>query len=217
MAEVRVISADEAMRLFRERHRSHPAILSGLDEVGKNPFGAQLVLRARTSQDYPFLLQAIQNPQYVAFVQSQTYNDHQTAIARVREVGDRARLVGAALVALFSLFGLLAAFNAIRVAIYTQREEITIMRLVGASAGYIRGPFMLEGIWLACVSVFLSATAIWVILRQVEPMLRPLFDGSDRTLPLLQHFWQLVGLEGGGLIVLVILASWAAVGRYIHR
>lgn len=219
VAEVRFIGSDEVLHQFRDRHTGHPAILSGLDELGANPFGAQLVLRAHNSDDYPFLLQAVKNPQYISFIQSQTYNDHQTAIARVRDISNRARLLGAVLVALFSLFGLLAAFNAIRVAIYTQREEIGIMRLVGASTGYIRGPFILEGMWLAALSIGLCVGAVYGVLRWVEPVLRPLFDGSDTGLSAFfyGHWSLLLAVEGGGLILLAALVSWAAVGRYISR
>lgn len=219
ISDVRYVPATEVLRLFRERHADRPAILSGLDELGGNPLGAQLVIKARNSDDYPFLLEAVKNPQYLSFIQSQTYNDHQTAIARVRDIGSRARLFGAALVALFSLFGLLAAFNAIRVAIYTQREEIAIMRLVGASTGFIRAPFILEGMWLALFSLGFCAAAVYGVLRWVEPMLKPLFDGSDPGLTsfFTQNISTLLLLEGGGLIALAALVSWAAVGRYIHR
>ena len=219
IGDVRYVPSHEVLRLFRERHADRPAILSGLDELGSNPLGGQLVLKARNSDDYPFLLEAVKNPQYLSFIQSQTYNDHQTAIERVRDVGDRARLFGAVLVALFALFGLLAAFNAIRVAVYTQREEIGIMRLVGASTGFIRAPFILEGIWLALLSLGLCAAGVYGVLRWVEPMLKPLFDGSDPGLTAFFYgnFSTLLLIEGGGLIILAALVSWAAVGRYVHR
>lgn len=216
---VRYISSAEALKLFRERHANHPSIISGLDELSGNPLGGQLVVKARQSDDYPFLLQAIKNPQYLNFVQSQTYDDHQTAIQRIRRISDQARLFGAALVALFALFGLLAAFNAIRVAIYTQREEIMIMRLVGASTSFIRGPFILEGIWLGLLSLVLCGGAVYGILRWLEPLMRPLFDGGDPGISafFLQNWPLILTLEGGGLLVLSMLVSWVAVGRYIQR
>lgn len=219
VGDVQYVSPDDALKQFRLVHANQPAILSGLDELGKNPLGGQLIIKARQADDYPFLLQAIKNPQYISFVQSQTYDDHQTAINRIRDISDHARLFGAALVAVFALFGLLAAFNAIRVAIYTQREEIQIMRLVGASTGYIRGPFILEGIWLGLLSLVLCGGAVYGILRWVEPLMRPLFDGTDPGISafFIHNAAQILALEGGGLLVLTMLVSWAAVGRYIQR
>ena len=216
---VTVISADQTLANFKTRHAQDLKILSALNEIAGNPLGAQLVIKANQSDDYPFLAQAIQSPQYTPYIQSQTYDDHQSVIARVREVSREVRIIGTVLVALFSLFGLLIAFNAIRVAIYTQREEIGIMRLVGASATFIRGPFVLEGLWLALLSLIFSSAILLPFVLWLEPILKPLFDGSDAGLAsfFITQWPVIILLEGGGLISLVMIMSWLAVGRYIKR
>lgn len=219
VSSVQIVSADDALAAFKARHQNEPKVLAALTEVGGNPLGAQLVLKARNTEDYPFLMQAIQNPQYTDFIQSKSYDDHSSAISKLQEIGRNVRIVGAALVALFALFGLLIAFNAIRVAIYTQREEIAIMRLVGASSAFIRSPFILEGIWLAVLAVLFTAAIMIFSLSWLEPLLMPLFDGQDTGLSTFFFSnWPLIALiEGGGLVFLVIIVSWIAVGRYIHR
>ncbi len=219
VASIQAITPDQALTAFRERHAQEPKILAAVDELKANPLGAQLVIKAKDPDQYPFLLQAIQNPQYASYIQSRTYDDHQIAINRVREIGKNARLVGAILVALFAFFGMLTAFNAIRVAIYTQREEIAIMRLVGASSSFIRGPFILEGVWLASISIALSLVLVFSSVYWIEPLVRPVFDGSDPGLfDFFIHQWPLiVSVEVVAMFGLVGLVSWAAVGRYIKR
>ncbi|MSR85428.1 FtsX-like permease family protein [Candidatus Uhrbacteria bacterium] len=216
---VSVISPEQVLADFKLRHAQDPKILSALRDLPANPLGAQLIIHARQPDDYAFLAQAIQSPQYAAFIQSQTYNDHQSAIARVHDVSRQVRIVGSVLVAVFALFGLLIAFNAIRVAIYTQREEISIMRLVGASAAFIRGPFVLEGLWLAMLSLISSGAIIYSTVLWLEPILTPLFGGSDAGLQFFfVHQWsRIVLMEGVGLIGLVMIMSWLAVGKYIKR
>lgn len=216
---VQWIPANEVLAAFKTRHTNDPKVLAALDEVSGNPLGSQLVIKAKQSDDYPFLSQAIQNPQYKTFIQSQTYDDHHTAVTRVREISRNVRLVGAALVAIFSLFGLLIAFNAIRVAIYTQREEIAIMRLVGASSFFIRGPFIFEGLWLAILTLIFSVGSVALAVVWLEPTLRPLFDGADSGLAsFFLGQWPLILLvEGGGLLALTMIISWLAVGKYIKR
>lgn len=218
-AEARLISPEEALAAFKERNKDNPKILDALNELANNPLGAQLVIKAKHPEDYPFLLEAIRNPQYAPFIRSSSYDDHREAIARIQEAGGQIRLFASALVAIFAFFGLLAAFNAIRVAIYTQREEIAIMRLVGASASYIKGPFVLEGVWIALLSAALSATGVFVVVTLLQPRLTTLFDGRDPGLSTFftQNAFQLVTIQLGGLLLLSALVSWMAVGRYIRR
>ncbi len=219
VANVQLITPDQALAAFRTRHAQEPKVLAALDELKTNPLGAQLIIKAKNPDDYPFLLQAIQNPQYSSYIQSRTYDDHQDAINRVREIGKNARLVGAILVALFAFFGMLTAFNAIRVAIYTQREEIAIMRLVGASSWFIRGPFILEGIWLASISIILSLVIVFTSIYWLEPAIRPVFDGANPGLFdfFIQQWPLILFAEAAIMFSLVGLVSWAAVGRYIKR
>lgn len=217
--ELREVTAAEAIKQFRELHAQDPKVLAALEELNGNPLGPQLVLKARHTDDYPTLLKAVQSPQYASYIERQTYDTHEGAIALVERVGDQVRLFASALIALFALFGLLIAFNAIRVAIYTQREEISIMRLVGASSMFIRGPFLLEAMWLALGAFALSTAATYALIIWTEPALRTLFDGQNPNLLgyFRQFSLQIAVFEGLGLILLATLSSWLAVGRHIKR
>ncbi|MBP9762427.1 permease-like cell division protein FtsX [Patescibacteria group bacterium] len=216
--DLQEISPDQALAEFKELHKNDPNVLEALNEVGGNPLGAKLVVKARHPDEYPFLIQAVQNPQYQPYIERQTYDRHEGAIALVEKAGRNVRLFASALIALFACFGLLMAFNAIRVAIYTQREEIAIMRLVGASNTYIRGPFVLEGIWLALIAFALSSALTYVLVVWSEPWLfRALgVDGGLRAF-FQDRFWPIVLIEAGVLVLLAMLSSGLAAGRYSKR
>jgi cell division transport system permease protein len=177
------------------------------------------VIKAKRTDDYPFLLEALKNPQFDFAIESKTYDDHADAIQRVREIGKSARLFGSILIAVFALFSALIIYNAIRVAIYTQREEIGIMRLVGASGSFVRFPFVLEGLFIALLAMILSVFILAASIAFLEPRLKVLFDGTDPGLRMyfLQNATRLFALEGGSLAGLVVLSSWAAVGKYLKR
>lgn len=217
-ASVELITADQALAQFKERNKNNPKILEALAELSSNPLGAELIIKARETQDYPFLLAAVRNPQYLPFIRKSSYEDHRQTISTIQEGAKSIRLFGSGLVAIFAFFGLLAAFNAIRVAIYTQREEIAIMRLVGASSSYIRLPFVLEGVWLAAFASILSAIAVWAGLQYGEPKLTSFF-GTDLGIGVfyVSHWPLLVLLQFGSIALLSGLVSWIAAGRYIKR
>lgn len=212
------ISSEQALKEFKELHKNDPNVLEALNEVGGNPLGAKLVVKARHPDEYPFLIQAIQNPQYQPYIERQTYDRHEGAIAMVEKAGRNVRLFASALIAVFACFGLLMAFNAIRVAIYTQREEIGIMRLVGASNSFIRGPFVLEGIWLAIMAFIVSSVATYVMITWSEPLfVRALgVNGGIRAF-FEQHLVQITSIEAGGLVLLAMVSSALAAGRYSKR
>lgn len=215
---VKIISADEALTAFKERNKNNQKVLDALNELSANPLGAELVIKAHDTADYPFLLDAVRNPQYLPFIHTSSYEDHRDAIAWIQEAARSLRLFGSALVAIFAFFGLLAAFNAIRVAIYTQREEISIMRLVGATSGYIRWPFVLEGVWLAAFASLLTALAVGLGLYYGEPVLREFFGMDTGLLAFYRTQWPvLVAVEFGSMALLSGLVSWMAAGRYIKR
>lgn len=217
--DVKFVTAEEALRAFKATHASEADVLGALDEVAVNPLGAQLVIKAKQPEDYPFLMEVVKNPQYAAFVEKPTYEDYRDAIAAVEQTAARVRLFGSFLIAVFALFGLLITFHAIRVAIYAQREEIAIMRLVGASSWYIRTPFILEGLWLSVCSLVVSAICVWGLVTWAETALRPWFGGADTGLAafFLTHWPLVVAFETLSLTLSVTFVSWIAVGRYLRR
>ena len=110
-------------------------------------------------------------------------------------------------------------YNAVRVAIYTQRQEIGVMRLVGASGSFVRMPLVLEGVLIAVIAMIISAGVIVGAIYLLEPRLISFFDGADPGLRtfFVKNLWQLIALEGGALVLLVAASSWAAVGKYLKK
>ncbi|MBU2566039.1 permease-like cell division protein FtsX [Patescibacteria group bacterium] len=218
-SSVELLTADQALEQFKERHKNDPTINQALDELEENPLGASMVIKASKVDYYPFLMEALKNPQFSFAIESKTYDDHAVAIERVKEISQTVRYFGAILTLVFVIFSILIVYNAIRVAIYTQREEIGIMRLVGASNAFVRLPLILDGIFFALLALFLATGAIFLTLTFFDPYIRSFFDGNDPGL--LSYFFdnsgRIILYEALVMIVLVSLSSWAAVGRYLKK
>jgi len=219
VSSAELLPADQALEAFKKLHANDPKILGALSELDKNPLGATLILKAKQTSDYPFLLEALKNPQFDFAIESKNYDDHAETIARVRDISRSVRLFGLGLIIVFALFSILIVFNTIRVAIYTQREEIGVMRLVGASSAYVRLPFVIEAILLAALSLLITGIIVALVASALDPRLQTVFDGSD--VGLRSYFFsnglRLAGFEGVSLALLVSLSSWAAVGKYLKR
>ncbi|MFA5129359.1 MAG: permease-like cell division protein FtsX [Patescibacteria group bacterium] len=214
-----LLSSDEALKVFRARHANDPGILAALDELDDNPLGATLRIKARKTADYPFIMETLKNPQFADSIESKTYDDHADTIANVQRVASNTQNFGSILIAVFALIGILIVYNTVRVAIYTQREEIGIMRLVGASSFFVRAPFVIQGVLLAIISLLITGVMVWYGAKWADQSLLNLYNGAD---PGLRSFFSsnaalLILIEGGSLALLVGATSWLAAGKYLKK
>ncbi|MFA6099475.1 MAG: permease-like cell division protein FtsX [Patescibacteria group bacterium] len=216
---VDVMTSEQALNDFKERHKADPKILAALSELDQNPLGASLIIKAKATSDYPFLVEALQNPQFANFVESKTYDDNAVAIERVQKIGESVRYFGIILIAIFAVFSLLIVYNSIRIAIYTQREELGIMRLVGASTAFVRLPLILSGVLQALLALAVTIGIVVLAIAFFEPRLRTLFDGGDSGLQtyFTTYGWQIFSIQASAIVVLVVLSSWAAAGKYLKK
>lgn len=100
-----------------------------------------------------------------------TYDENQAEIATISSWANIAKNGGLILGAVFIVISILMIFNTIRMAIFSRREEIYMMKLVGADTGFIRGPFLVEAEICGVISGILSSTLAYVLYRLVGPSL----------------------------------------------
>jgi len=180
--EISYLTADEALTIFKEAHSSDPVILAALDEVDGNPFGQALKIRAYNASDFPFILQALEAPEYKPFIKEKNYDNYESALRVLSNFSERIRLGFLTLAIFFGFIAMLIVFNTIRVAIYVHREEIGIMKLVGANDWFIRGPFLLESIFFALLATGIMAGIVALSLSFANPALVAFFEGVDVNL-----------------------------------
>lgn len=220
VASVTYISRDQALADFRERHKNDQLTLSALDELGDNPLGASLEVRAKETSQYESIagfLEAQQSGGAAgASIDRVNFFQNKTAIDRLTNIIETSRRIGIAATVILALASLVIALNTIRLAIYTARDEIGVMNLVGAGRWYVRGPFMIAGVLYGIV----SATAVLVLLYPVTLWLGP---GSERFLGnfnvydyYTDMFPVIFLLVMGAGIALGALSSYLAVRRYLR-
>ena len=92
--DVATISAEEALDKFRRRHSQDEMILQSLEEIGGNPFGPSLIIKAQTVSDFEVILQALENPQFREDIREKDFSDYQDIVARIKTFTDRVRAFG---------------------------------------------------------------------------------------------------------------------------
>ncbi len=219
VAETQYVSSEEAFAAFQEKHKGDPIIERALSLLEENPIGASLTVRAKNLKDYNELLSSLETNENIPreAILTKDFNDYQKLVNRIEFITKRTTEVGYAVSLLFMIITILIVFNTIRVAIYTHREEITIMKLVGASNFFVRAPFLLETVWLSTLS-FIISLLIWLpILGVLEPYLNGFFSGNFEVSQfLLENFFTLFGYQFMLLVVVNLFSASVAVGRYLR-
>lgn len=215
--DVQEVPADLALATFKQRHASDPAILSSLDELGKNPFGPTLVIKAYNAKDFDAIIAALDNPRFRDEIRQKDFSDYQSIVSKIRQTTSEIRTVGIVLSGIFFLIALLIIFNTVRVAIFIHREEIGIMRLVGASSNFIRAPFLIETILLSLFSILIVMAVVYPTLAFIEPKFNQYF-GSGTT-GLVSYFeqngWLIFGSQFIALIFVTMTSTALAMRKHL--
>jgi cell division transport system permease protein len=193
--------------------------MQGLEELGDNPLGASLSIRAKETSQYEGIAQFLTDKQNqedlqaplideVNFIKNKQAIDKLTNIIHAVE-----RSTFIAMVVLVAA-SILITFNTIRLAIYTTREEISVMRLVGASNSFIRGPFMLQGVMYGVIAGILALLVLYPIALWLGPKTESFFDFNLFTF-FVSDFARLFGTLVGAGIALGMVSSLLAVARYL--
>lgn len=215
---VQFISQDEALETFKERHEDNPVILSSLDEVDGNPFGHTLVISAYTAEDFPFILEALDTPEYTPYIKEKDFTDYEVIIERIDALSNRVKVGGFALATFFGLIAIMIIFNTIRVAIYVHRDEIGIMKLVGANDWFVRGPFLLEAIMYSFLATAVVVGITIVGLGAIEPWIGSYFVGTNTSVVAYfqENAWFIFGSQFIALSALSILTTMFAMRKFLR-
>lgn len=169
--QVNYISRDRALEIFKTRQQNEETISKALEELKENPLLASLDIKAHNPKDYAVINAYLNNESLKNLINKVSYAQNSLVIEKLIKIIDTAKKAGLLLATLFSFTAGLIIFNTIRLAIYSYREEIEIMRLVGASNSFIRGPYVVEGILYGLVASILSFAIIVPIVYYASPYL----------------------------------------------
>ena len=217
---VNYISKEQALDNFKEKHKDDPEIIASIEELENNPLGATLVIQANNIEDYKEILNVMQDPDYSDLTQNISFEDNQDIINILTVLTDKVQKVVIIISGIFIIITILIIFNTIRITIYTHREEIGIMKLVGATNWFIRAPFLIESIIISLLACAICLAVSYPLLSVISPQIGVYFFGYigygfDLLNYFIANFWYIVGLELGFAIILSVISSSIAIGKYL--
>lgn len=211
---VEYVSKDEALRRFLETHKDDVAILEPLSALGSNPLRASLNIKAQEATQYELISEFLGDEAYSSFIETIDFHDRAPVIDRLLLLTGGIRTGVLAVIIGLSLIAMLIAFNTIRLTIYSSKDEIEVMRLVGASNWFIRGPFLVQGILVGVVATLVTLALLFALSYMTGTQIEE-FTGFNIQAFLQAQFFVLLGLQLVVGIGLGVLSSSIAIGRYL--
>jgi cell division transport system permease protein len=220
VASVGYTSREDALREYTDKNKDNEIAMQALSELNENPLGANLAIQAKETSQYESIARFLEEQRDLASPQTPVIDDINYAknkesidtLTSIIQAVEQASLI---VMAILLIAATLITFNTIRLAIYTSREEIAIMRLVGAGNMFIRGPFMLQGVMYGLISGILALLMFYPLLTWLGPRTEAFFEinlFTYYTTNLAELFVVLVGIG----VFLGLISSIFAVARYLR-
>lgn len=214
VSSVEFVSSEDAYAAFTKEH-TDDTYTQSLDAIGSNPFLPALVIQTKDPAQYKVVSDYFRQDQFKELIYD--INDYRRgfAIERLSSLANGINRMGLAVTIFLSLIALIITFNTLRLSIYSQKEEIEIMRLVGAKNSFVRWPFLIQGALCGFIASILGFVVFLVVLFAFRGSLEQLFMGFSPFNYFISNIFLILIAQLLIGVGLGLLSSYFAVRRYL--
>jgi len=223
VASVEYISSDQALLNFKEKHQGDELTLQAIEELGSNPLGASLNIKAKDPSQYAGIASFLEGNSNellskggLKIIDKVNYAKNKVVIERLTTIVNSANVMGMWFAIIFIIISIIITFNTIKLAIFMAKDEISVMRLVGASSEYVKGPFVVSGILCGLISTVIILIFFALFTFWISKYYGSYFVGFDIFKYYMRNFWQILVIVGGSGVLLGSVASYLAVRKYLR-
>ncbi len=218
LAEVREVAyttREQTLEAFKARHADSPIIQESLNQLDGNIFGATLNIQAHDPTKYAGVADFLERSPYRGLMSKIDYHENRKVIDRITGLSRALGTWGFVATLIIAGIAVLITFNTVRLTIYNQKQEIEIMRLVGASNWYIRGPYIVEGGLYGLIAALFALVVFYPLVYAISGTLTRLVPETNIFRYFLQHSWQVVLMMIVAGLALGILSSLIAIRKHL--
>lgn len=217
---VKYLSKDDALENYKKQNQNNLDLLLAISQTD-NPIPATIIIKPKDPNKIQDIQKYLEKTDVAALQSDKTSysGDRKTALDKITTATKFMREAGIVGVFVFATVSMLIIFNTIRMAIFNRRDELQIMRLLGASTSYIRGPFVVETVMYGVVAAIISI----VLCNGLFTVSSAAFDASSLGLLDIKYasdyFSSHLGIILAGQLLIGILigaaSSMIATRRYL--
>ena len=217
--KVTIITPEDNKKLFQERN-ADSSVLKALDIFGENenPFSYNLAVNAYDLNQYQKILDFIQQDKYKTIIEGSAFHNYEQFITQINKIADSLNRYSWYIIGIFILISAIVIFNTILMSIYTRKDEIIVIKLVGATNWFVQMPFIIESLLYALLAVILVILLVFALANFLQPSLNMYYQGTDViniTSYFQNKFWLIFGGQFLALAFLNVISTLFAVRRYL--
>lgn len=210
ITKLKYVSKEDALQIYKERNKNDPRLL---ELVTASFLPTSLEISTNSPSDLQPIVEIIKKEPVVDDVLFP-----QDVVEQLTQTTKLIRITGASVVGFLMIFSILIIIMITGFKIRIKRQEIETMKLLGASNGFIRAPFLMEGIFYAVFGAFLAWLLSYASFWYFEPFIKNYLGESAKVVLPVSPFFMFEALGAEVLLAFFIgsFGSFWAVRRYLH-
>jgi cell division transport system permease protein len=217
---VTYVNKAAALAKYEKDNAGNPLLLSAISQTD-NPLSTELHIKPKDPNRLDTIKAYLDKPSILALQSDATSysGDRKAAVDKITKATHFMQQAGVVGIIVFIIISMLIIFNTIRMTIFNRRDELVIMRLLGASPGYIRGPFIVEtmlyGAVAAAISLIICGTLFAISSQTLEASSLGLLDIGYSSHYYSDHLWLILTVQIVVGIMIGAVSSAVATRRYL--
>jgi cell division transport system permease protein len=211
-----------ALKIYEQQNASNATLLAAISQTD-NPLPASITIKPIDPNKLQDIQDFLDKPAQKALQSDPTSysGDRKAAIDKITSATHFFQQAGVIGILVFIVISMLIIFNTIRMAIFNRRDELVIMRLLGASTAFIRGPFIVETMLYGAVAAIISLTVCWSLFKLASSTLNAttlgLLDIKYSSNYFSQHLISILTIQIMVGILIGAASSGIATRRYLRN
>ena len=214
--KIEYVSKDQAIASFNAKHNDDAVLSQALTEVGSNPFPASLNITTNGDPlQYAEISNILQTSDFSKLIDKVDFSQKKDTIEKVYSITTNINTFGLILEIILILIAILVVFNTVKLAIENSKDEISTMRIVGASDWFIRGPFIIQGIIYGIIAFVICILLSGLSAYFLESKISAALPGFDMFSYFLTNLWIFVLIQLGFGVAVGVISSFIVVKKYL--
>ena len=218
VSTVEYVSKSDALKRLEASSEEGKKLAKSATEIG-NPLPASLEVKLVKIDNISSINQKIRALSEASIITETSFDsrddNRKGVVENIIKISNGVTRVGAVLSGVFLIISLLIIFNTIRMAIFTRREEVEIMKLVGATKWFVRGPFIVEGAMYGVLGATIAVIALIPVGRAGAQFLSEKLNAGVAVSYFSGNFGLIILAIYGLGILIGALSSWLAISRHL--
>ncbi|GBD34279.1 Cell division protein FtsX [bacterium HR34] len=214
--KVDYISKEEVLEKFLEKHSSDEVVQEALKEVGENPFKSVFNIKADNLESYADIVLQIENIEDLKDkIDEIDFTAKKPVIEKISSFSEKINIGFISFIAIFIIIAILVTINQVKLSIATAKEEIEVMRLIGASNWFIRSAFIAQAVFAVIISTLITLSIISVLLFIFNDSLKSILSGFSLMDYFIDNIFLIISINLLVSIIISTLTSLISLGKYL--